>query len=487
MRIALVFNPFSYKLHEENLRVVQKYFGLFPPLSLAWVAAIAERAGHEVRIVDARTEGLDREATLARLQDFEPQLLGFMMTTYMFRETLDWLRWLKERLQVPTVVGGYNLRVYPEASLSHSEIDFGVLESALVTFPRLLEEMEGAGRWETVPGLVWRDHGRVRVNPAPAEGGRFEDYPFPARHLLPNHLYEEFPTERKNFTVMVTSKGCPRACGFCEAGRTAYDPRRAETVLDEIESCVEEFAVREIDIFDYEFCLMGDRVKAICQGILDRKLDVTWACRARIDHVNDELLALMHRAGCRRIYYGIESGVQEILDRINKGITIEQVERTISATRRLGMKSLGFFLVGAPGETRESFEQTLDFARGLDLDYVQFSKCTAKPLTPLLARLVEETGEDYWERYIRGEVDEEALPRPWTELSNGEIDALAHRAYLRFHARFGFLLRSTLAVRSFSEFRRKFFAFLDMVFSQEARAEDWSSRKAPFRIYNPHR
>jgi len=106
MRVGLVFNPFSYKLHEENLRIVQRYFGLFPPLSLAWVAAIAERAGHTATIIDARTLQLTKEEVYDRLREFQPDILGFMMTTYMFRETLEWARFLKERLKVPVLWAG---------------------------------------------------------------------------------------------------------------------------------------------------------------------------------------------------------------------------------------------------------------------------------------------------------------------------------------------------------------------------------------------
>jgi len=100
MRLACVFNPFKYKLHEENLRVVQKYFGLFPPLSLAWVCSIAERAGHETMILDARTLQLTPEETLEHLRRWKPDILGFMMTTYMFNETLEWIRFLKKELRV---------------------------------------------------------------------------------------------------------------------------------------------------------------------------------------------------------------------------------------------------------------------------------------------------------------------------------------------------------------------------------------------------
>lgn len=118
MRLACVFNPFQYKLHEENLRVVQKYFGLFPPLSLAWVCAIAEKAGHDALLIDARTLRLTREDVLDRLKQWKPDILGFMMTTYMFRETLEWVTFLKKHLKLPVIIGGYNLRVYPNESLS---------------------------------------------------------------------------------------------------------------------------------------------------------------------------------------------------------------------------------------------------------------------------------------------------------------------------------------------------------------------------------
>lgn len=471
MRVALVFNPFSYKLHEENLRIVQRYFGLFPPLSLGWVAAIAERAGHEVIIVDARTLQLTPEQVLAHLKQWKPDVLGFMMTTYMFRETLDWIRYLRGGLPgVKVMVGGYNLRVYPTESVMPEEIDFGCFNSAFHTVPRLLEELEEGRRFDDVPGLIFKRNGDVvttEYGPEPS----FEEYPNPARHLLPNELYAEFPTERKNFTVMVTSKGCPRSCVFCEAGRTAYNPRSIETVMNEIQECYDRFGIREIDIFDYEFLINRKRAMGICKEIQKRKIDILWACRARIDSVDDELLREMAAAGCGRIYYGIESGDQEMLDRVNKGITLEQVRETIKLTRKHGIRALGFFLIGSPQETRESIRQTLKFAKSLNLDYVQFSKTTAKPLTSMWQDMVAETGYDYWREYILGNAEEAALPRPWTELTNDEIDELAYRAYVKYHARPWFLLSHTLKVRSWQEFRRKFLAFWDMMFKQEKRSK----------------
>ena len=468
MRFALVFNPFKYKVHEENLRIVQKYFGMFPPLSLAWTAAIAREAGHEVSLIDARTLNLSKDQTLARLKEFKPGLLGFMMTTYMFPETLEWIRYLKGALGVPVVVGGYNLRVYPRESISHPEIDFGVIEHALETVPQLLAALEGRMALKDVVGLAYKDRdGNILLNPpGPVD---FDKFPNPARDLLPNRLYAEFPTERKNFTVMVTSLGCPYGCVFCEAGRTEYNPRRPITVVNEMEECYHKYGVREIDIFDYDFTIDRARTIEICSQIRRRGLDISWACRSRVD-IDEELLREMKEAGCGRIYFGLESGSPEILKGLNKGIDLDGVRKTIGLTKSLGIKALGFFLIGAPGDTKKTVEQTVKFAKELDLDYVQFSKCLAKPLTPLWKQMIEDTGEDYWKEWILGKETDRELPRPWTELTNAEIDRLAKRAYLSFYARPSLLLRSALKVRSFAELKRKTLAFLDMVFRQESRS-----------------
>lgn len=479
MKLALVFNPFKYKLHEENLRIVQRYFGLFPPLSLTWVAAIAEKAGHEVDIVDARTLNLSPQQVAARLKETRPDILGFMMTTYMFRETLEWIRYLRQELPwVKVVVGGYNLRVYPEESVMPPEIDFGCFNSAYHTVPGLLAALENNTPLDDVPGLIFKRDGKVIQNPH-GEDPAFDLYPNPARHLLPNELYAEFPTERKNFTVMVTSKGCPRRCMFCEAGRTSYNPRSVTTVANEIQECYDKFGIREIDIFDYEFLIDRKRTLGICDEIVRRKLDILWACRARIDSVNTEMLTKMKAAGCGRIYFGIESGLQDMLNRVDKGITLEQVRETIKLTQRHGIRALGFFMTGLPGETRETLHQTVKFAMSLGLDYVQFSKTTAKPLTQLWRDLVDQTGQDYWREYILGNVEESVLPRPWTELTNEEIDYLTKKAYVKFHSRPFFILHSVLKLRSYDEFRRKFLAWIEMQFRQE----DVSARDDRFVAY----
>ena len=484
MKVALVFNPFSCKVHEENLRAVQKFFGQFPPLSLAWVAAIIRRAGHEVVIVDARALDLGRQDVARMLKRYRPDVLGAMMTTYMFPETLSWLSYLKSELAASglkpkVLVGGYNLRCYPRESVGHPEIDFGCHEHAYHTVPALLRELDRPSPdLAAVPGLVWKRGGQVVVNPHP-EAIDFDLFPNPARDLLPNELYAEFPTQRKNFTVMVTSLGCPFRCTFCEAGGTEYLPRRAETVVDEMQECRDRYGIREIDIFDYEFTAQPGRVLDICKGIAERKLDVAWACRSRVDTASPELLKAMHAAGCRRIYWGVEHGSQEVLDRFKKGVRVERIRETLSLSRRLGMQNLGFFLTGVPGETRRSIGRTVEFAKSLPLDYVQFSKLLAKPGTGLWSDMKRAGWRDYWADWVSGKETDRELPRPWlTEMDGATLDRLTHDAYLRFTLRPGFLLRHLLACRSLGEFRRKASAFIAMVLERAG-----IGRTGAFRIY----
>ncbi len=484
MRLALIFPPFSYKLHEENCRITVQYFGIFPPLSLAWVASIAEKSGHEVIIIDARTLRLSQEEVLYRLREFKPDIMGFMMTTYMYRETLGWISLLKKWLKIPVVIGGFNLHIYPKESVIPSEIDFGVLDSAFYTLPRLLSELEKNRRFEDVSGLIYKDGNNIVITPPSSDPDNFDAYPSPARHLLPNELYTEFPTERKNFTIMVTSKGCPRRCYFCEEGGTPFLSRSPMTVVNEMQECYTKYKIREIDIFDVNFTWDRKRTMAICNEIIRRGLDITWACRSRTDLVDEQMLRTMRKAGCTRIYYGIESGDQEMLNTLNKGITLDQIRTTIKTTRKMGIKALGFFLIGSPGETKETVKKTVRFAKELKLDYVQFSKTTAKPMTGLWRDLIKITKTDYWRDYIMGLTEEKALPRPWTKLTNEEIDFLTKKAYIDCCARPLFLLRATLKVKSLKEFKRKSLALLSMIFSQENKAEKWLEKSVKYEVYN---
>jgi radical SAM superfamily enzyme YgiQ (UPF0313 family) len=479
MKIALVSNPFSYEAHEENLKTVQRFFGLFPPLSLAWVAAIAEESGHRAIIIDARTLGLSMQQTAELLKEFKPDLIGFTITTYAYRETLSWIKYIKKEVGGPIAVGGFGVGLYPQETLLPEEIDYGFVGQVNRSLPALLDQLSGEKDFSKIPGLIYKEQGVIKFNPKEEAAFDFDKLPFPARHLLPNELYSSFPTKKHNFTVMVTSFGCPHRCIFCNVALQPYAPRSVEVVLREIEECYHKHDVREIDFFDYEFTVLRARVMQICKGIIEKKLDISWSCRSRVDSVDEELLSCMKAAGCSRIYYGIESGDQQILDNLKKDITVSRIKETIQLTQKRGIKTLGFFMFGSPGETQESIHATIQFAKELNLDFVQFARFTAKPGTLIYENMSRQDEADYWKEFVLGKAEAKALDRPWTELGTDEIDAAVRRAYLSFYSRPAFLFRALWEVKTIRELKRKAFAFLEMLFNRQVVGD----KEASFDIY----
>ena len=154
--------------------------------------------------------------------------------------------------------------------------------------------------------------------------------PFPARHLLDNSIYYSFISKYRNFSCFITSRGCPYKCIFCEQGSKAFRARTPQNVCDELELCVKEQGIRELDFFDSSFTIRKDRVIAICEEIERRKLDIVWAARTRVDCISDDVLKAMRRAGCTRIYYGIESGNREVLSTLKKSTSMEMYRDVIS-------------------------------------------------------------------------------------------------------------------------------------------------------------
>ena len=324
VKVALVYPPYGAVKNEPGIKAVKENYGIFPSLSLLYVAGILESAGCEVLFVDSHAEGLTIDETVARLDAFGPSFIGYTITTYLFFQTLDWIRAIKERVDVPTIVGGVHLSIYPKETLTHREIDYAVTHEAENALPELLEAIIGGKELRDVLGVAFRDKkGDVIVTGHP-KNIDVDESPFPARHLIDNSIYYSFISKYKNFSCFMTSRGCPYKCIFCEQGTKKFRARSPKNVVDELEICYHELGIRELDFFDSSFTIRKDRVIAICDEIKRRKLPLTWAARTRVDCINRDVLKAMSSAGCSRIYYGIESGNREILKVLRKSAVLSR-------------------------------------------------------------------------------------------------------------------------------------------------------------------
>lgn len=241
-----------------------------------------------------------------------------------------------------------------------------------------------------IKGLVWRNGSEVVINPSRPYIANLDDLPLPRHDLLPLKAYRA-PLVGGPYAFSVPSRGCPAACRFC-IKHVSYGSsvrfRSPENVVDEMEMLV-NLGVRKIHMYADLFTVNREHVMGICEGILERKLPVCWTCNSRVDFVDLELLQAMRRAGCWMVSWGIESGEPEMLKRMNKGITLEKVEKALGWAKEAGIMNWGYFIIGLPGETETSIRKSIDFAKRLPLDLILFHIAAPHPGTPFFFEVVE--------------------------------------------------------------------------------------------------
>jgi len=466
MRIALIYPPFGNIENQPNIKAVADNYGLFPPLSLAYVAGILQHAGHKVKLIDANALHLSKGEVLKKVRDFNPDLLAFTVTTYLFYSVLKWAKYLKENTGLKVLMGGAHMGLYPKETLSHDEIDYGIIGEADETLPELMDALEKNKPLKNIKGICYKEGNKVIVTSKRDLVKNLDKIPFPLRDQLPNEKYCSFVSKKRNFATMITARGCPFKCIYCEQGNNSYRMRSAENVVDEIEECYNNYKIREIDFFDPEFTINKKHVVGICKEIRRRGINIAWSCRSRVDTVDGEMLKEMSKAGCYRIYYGIESGVPSILKTLKKGTNLEIIRKSIALTKKNNIMTFGYFMIGSPGETKETIERTVKFAKELNLDYAQFSKVSTLPGTELYELLKPQLGYDYWQRFILNENNRIILPRYGCSLSEQEIEEEVRKAYMQFYFRPSQLMKKILRTKSPDEVKRDFKAALSMVFSK---------------------
>ena len=466
MKIAFIYPPQRHKQFEEDIDIVSREFGVFPPLGLLYAAAINEREGNESIIIDANAEKLSKEQVLKAIKEKKPDMLGFLLTAYGFFDAYDWIKFLKKATSLPVVAGNVLCEMYPNIVLSYPEIDYIIIGPATYSFPKFLERWKNGRDLDCIPGVGWKKNGNMIISKPLTMIEDFDNLPFPARHLIKNEKYHAVMAKRKNYTIMVTGKGCKSQCVFCHIHGIPKSFRSEESVVAEIEECHDRYGIREMDIFDPSFTMSRERVLKICRGIIDKNLDIHWACRTRVDQVDEELLYYMHKSGCVRILYGIESGLDDNLRKMKKDITVKQAKKAVEMTKRSGIMALGFFMLGVPGETEASLYETINYSCGLGLDYAQYHRTMAKPNTELNRKINERLGYNYWEEYLKGRITEQRLPMPWTDVSDKIIQRATKRAYLKFYFRPRYFINLILGIRSWGEFKRYVRSALGLLMSR---------------------
>jgi len=441
----LLINPGA---HERVYGVLSKISGIEPPLWCALIAGFIREKGYKVKIIDAEAENLSPKQTACKISEYDPILTGIIVlgsnpsassTPKMTAagEILIELRKISPRTK--TFLGGLHPSAIPERTLVEECVDFICQGEGFYTIHQLLDLLydnlysnEKIEEYK-INGLWYKKDGRVISNPPAQLIKNLDELPFAAWDLLPMEKYRTHNwhcfnniDNRGNYGIIYTSLGCPFNCRYCNI-HALYDDRPSiryrspERVIEEIDLLVKNYKIKNLKIFDELFALKEDRVINICDLIIERGYDLNIWAYARADTINEKMLKKMKHAGINWLAYGFESASIEVRKGVSKRFEQYKIKKAVDMTHLVGINIIGNFMFGLPDDNFDTMQETLNMAKDLNLEYINFYTAMAYPGSKLYEdALIEKIKlPEKWHGY--SQYGEETLPLSTRYLSAGEI------------------------------------------------------------------
>ncbi|MEK6820439.1 MAG: radical SAM protein [Nanoarchaeota archaeon] len=430
----------------------KKLTPIFPPIGLAYIAAVLKKKGIEVKILEANAFNLSHEQIKKQIEEEKPDIVGITATTSLIEEAHDIAKLCDKKIKV--VIGGIHASSLPQETLEKFErFDFLIRGEGEFTMLELAEGKE----IEKIKGLSYRKGKKIIHNKPRELIENLDGLPFPARELLPMGRYVSVGAKQQPSDYILSSRGCPYGCIFCADylvhGRM-FRYRSPENVIKEVEF-LHEKGIKEFDFIDDNFTLLPERVKEICDLMIKKGLDrdMIWRCSngIRIDSVDLELLKKMKKAGCYMVSLGIESGNERILKNIKKSISLEKVREAVKLCRAAGIETRGLFMFGNLGEDEKTMQDTINFAKSLDLDTATFHITIPFPNTEYW-KIIKEEGEIYPKNY-RDYIAYGNVIFQHGNLNEETLIKMQKKAYREFYFRPRIILGAMKKIRSLDKLK----------------------------------
>jgi len=354
-------------------------------LGLGYLASILRCCGYQPQLLDCTF--LSRKEAHQRAREAKADVVGIYSMVSMLQESLNFARIMRDHCDL-LVAGGPLPSCAPDTFLD--DFDLVVMGEGEKTVLEIVRAYEGGLAFNSIKGLKYRNKGAALQTQRRELQIDLDNIPFPARDLFPNQKYIDHWKKRFGYstTTVITTRGCPFACEFCSNAvfGITYRERSPNNVLDEVEQAL-ALGYDRIHFADDVFTLNRRRVMEICQEILARGIEFEWECLGRVDSIDKATSEAMKKAGCDRIFFGIESGDESILRLMSKMVSLHQARRAVEAAKAAGLKTGAFFILCYPGETDETVLRTIKFAASLPLDYLSFTIPYPLPGTRLFERI----------------------------------------------------------------------------------------------------
>jgi len=382
MNIVFLNPPFRGTYNREvRFQAVSPQKALHPPIMLGYATAICKEAGHKVDLIDAPALEISEEETMKRLADFKPEFVVMLTSTASVQSDGEIAKRISKEIGAKTVAVGVHATAVPDETL-----DFGFDIVAKGEYDYTAKDLAEGRELENVEGIIFKKGEEIiHTNDRPIIRD-LDKMPFPAREFLPNNQY--YSALYKNpFTFILAGRGCPHQCIYCAgpqlmSGR-GYRMRSVQNVIDELKYLKKNFKFKSVLFNDDTLNVNKKHILELCDRIVEEKINIPWIAYSRVDSVDKEIAEAMKKAGCFLVKIGFESGCDSLLKSMKKGerATTDQARKATKFFTNAGIQVHGTFVFGMPGETTETIRKTIDFAKELDLDFVQFSIAQPYPGT----------------------------------------------------------------------------------------------------------
>ena len=440
------------------------------PIYLAYAASILNKANINVIAIDAIEKEFDIDSFVNEIKRIDPKIVFLEISTPSIYSDLE----IAEKLKTSTnalisFMGPHATYFHKELIENYRFIDFCIRNEFEYTIRDLCLALKENKSFDEVLGITYRKDSKVIINKNRSVIENLDELPFPDRIQFKLENYQQAFYGGKKTALLIASRGCPYNCTFCLWPDTLYGhkhrERSAKNIVDEIELLITDYGVDEIYFDDDSFTISKAQVLAICNELKSRNIGIPWLCMGRVNNVDEEMLNSMKESGCKEIFYGFESGSQEILNHSYKNITLEQIKKAVELTKKTGICAGGSFVFGLQKESMKTVKETIRFAKKLGANYVQFTLASPFPGTKLYEEVKE---KNLLKLNSWADLDGTKGPIIETEfLSKKQLSGVIRKAYLQYYTSPRIIIQNLKAISDMNSFRkimRGAFSVLSRVF-----------------------
>jgi len=458
MRILLINPPLESAVSYPGPNQVVMQHDYAPPLGLMSLSAYVKERGYtNLQLINGQTPVPIKDSDILRtVRTFQPDVIGITLSTLIYYNGVRIAELVKKTWpQACIVVGGPHVTLYPLESASQPGVDIAVIGEGEETFHEILQALEKSSDMDLIPGIVWKQGQEIMQNAPRRHWKPLDQIPMPDYSLYKTQFHRVRFDDFAPTGMIITSRGCPFQCTFCSQVYREYRERSAERVVQDMMR-LQGLGYRSVGFWDDTFNLSKQRVLDICRLIREENINLPWSFRGRVTGFDEEQARAVKQAGCIRAHFGVESGTQEMLDKLQKGTTLDQIRSAFALCKRHQIHTMAFFMLGLPGETVDQAEETIRFAFEIDPDFAVFHTLIPFPGSRIYEDAVKAGAfPDYIREFSLHPTPSLDILSWETGMTKKQSYQLLRKALLRFYFRPSYIFKSLKRIGSLENFLTK--------------------------------